>query len=48
MGLDRRDASGRVVIDPRNPNTVFVAAMGHCYGPQQERGVFRTINSGAT
>ena len=48
MGLDKTGRIGRVVIDPRNPNIVFVAAMGHCYGPQQERGVFRTTDGGAT
>jgi photosystem II stability/assembly factor-like uncharacterized protein len=48
MGLDQTGRIGRIVIDPRNPSTVFVAAMGHCYGPQQERGVFRTRDSGMT
>ncbi|HEY5546651.1 MAG TPA: hypothetical protein VIK50_11415, partial [Gemmatimonadaceae bacterium] len=48
MGLDKTGRIGRVVIDPRNANTVFVAAMGHSYGPQEERGVFRTTDGGAT
>ena len=48
MGLDKTGRIGRVVIDPRNANIVFVAAMGHCYGPQEERGVFRTTDGGAT
>jgi len=46
MGLDLTGRIGRVVIDPQNPDVVFVAAMGHCYGPQQERGVFRTRDGG--
>src|SRR5205823_4647672 len=48
MGLDSTGRIGRVVIDPRNPSTVFVAAMGHSYGPQQQRGVFRTRDGGKT
>ena len=46
MGLEQTGRIGRVVIDPRNASVVFVAAMGHCYGPQQERGVFRTRDGG--
>jgi photosystem II stability/assembly factor-like uncharacterized protein len=46
MGLEKTGRIGRVVIDPRNPDTVFAAAMGHCYGPQQDRGVFRTTDGG--
>jgi photosystem II stability/assembly factor-like uncharacterized protein len=48
MGLEKTGRIGRVVIDPRNPDTVFAAAMGHCYGPQQDRGVFRTTDGGQT
>src|SRR5262249_32100555 len=39
---------GRVIIDPRNPNRVFVAALGHAYGPNSERGVFRSLDGGKT
>ena len=39
-------AVGRVVIDPKDPNVVYAAALGHCYGPQPERGVFRTKDGG--
>jgi photosystem II stability/assembly factor-like uncharacterized protein len=46
MGLENTGRIGRIVIDPRNPNFVLAAAMGHCYGPQQERGVFRTTDGG--
>jgi photosystem II stability/assembly factor-like uncharacterized protein len=48
MGLDQTGRIGRVAIDPRNPSIVFVAAMGHAYGPQQERGVFRSRDAGKT
>ncbi len=48
MGLDKSGRIGRVAIDARNPDIVFVAAMGHCYGPQKERGVFRTRDGGKT
>jgi photosystem II stability/assembly factor-like uncharacterized protein len=37
-----------VVIDPQNPDRVFIAAMGHPYGPNAERGVFRTLDGGKT
>jgi photosystem II stability/assembly factor-like uncharacterized protein len=46
MGLEKTGRIGRVAIDPRHPDTVFVAAVGHCYGPQKERGVFRTRDGG--
>lgn len=48
MGLDKTGRIGRVAIDARNPDIVFVAALGHCYGPQKERGVFRTKDGGRT
>jgi photosystem II stability/assembly factor-like uncharacterized protein len=46
MGLERTGRVGRIAIDPRNPSIVFVAALGHCYSLQQERGVFRTRDGG--
>jgi photosystem II stability/assembly factor-like uncharacterized protein len=48
MGLEQTGRISRVVIDPRDPDKVFVAAQGHSYGPQQERGIFRTMDGGAT
>ncbi len=42
MGLEKTGRISRVVIDPKNPDIVLVGALGHAYGPQQERGVFRT------
>lgn len=47
-GLEKTGRIGRIVIDPRDPNIVFAAAMGHCYGPQPERGVFRSTDGGKT
>ena len=46
MGLDETGRILRIVIDPRDPDIVFAAALGHCYGPQDERGVYRTTDGG--
>ena len=48
MGLEQSGRLARIVIDPRNPDVVLAAAVGHCYGPQKERGVYRTIDGGKT
>jgi photosystem II stability/assembly factor-like uncharacterized protein len=48
MGLDKTGRIGRIVIDPRNDDVVLACALGHAYGPQQERGVFRTADGGET
>ena len=48
LGLDPTGRIGRIVIHPTDPDTVFAAAMGHGYGPQPERGVFRTTDGGET
>ena len=48
MGLPESGRVGRIVIHPTNPEIVFVAAQGHSYGPQQERGLFRTTDGGRT
>ncbi len=48
MGLEKTGRVGRVAIDPCNPDIVFIGALGHCYGPQKERGVFRTRDGGKT
>ena len=39
---------GALVIDPTDPNRLFVAALGHPYGPNTERGVFRSVDGGVT
>ncbi len=46
LGLEKTGRIGRIVVDPRNPDVALAAAMGHCYGPQQERGVYRTEDGG--
>ncbi|HLG13068.1 MAG TPA: hypothetical protein VJH03_00895 [Blastocatellia bacterium] len=48
MGLKDSKHIARVVIDPRDPNTVYVAALGHLWGPNRERGVFKTTDGGKT
>jgi photosystem II stability/assembly factor-like uncharacterized protein len=48
MGLEKTGRIPRIVIDPRNPELVLVCALGHAYGPQPERGVFRTADGGKT
>jgi photosystem II stability/assembly factor-like uncharacterized protein len=46
MGLENTGRIARLAIDPSNPDIVYVAALGHCYGPQPERGLFRTTDGG--
>jgi photosystem II stability/assembly factor-like uncharacterized protein len=46
MGLRETQTIGRIVIDPRDANTVFVAAVGHLFGPNEERGLYRTHDGG--
>jgi len=48
MGLSDSHTIGRIVIDPRNPDIVYVAAMGHMYTRNEERGVFKTMDGGKT
>ena len=48
MGLDDTDRIGRVLVDPRNSNRVFVAALGKLYTPGGGRGVYRSDDSGET
>jgi photosystem II stability/assembly factor-like uncharacterized protein len=45
-GLEKTGRIGKVVIHPTNPDIVYAAALGHTYGPQQDRGVYRTKNGG--
>jgi photosystem II stability/assembly factor-like uncharacterized protein len=47
-GLEKTGRIARTVIHPQDPNTVLVCALGHAYGPQPERGVFRTTDGGTT
>lgn len=48
MGLRESHHVGRIVMHPTDPNTVFVAAMGHLWGPNDERGLYRTTDGGNT
>jgi photosystem II stability/assembly factor-like uncharacterized protein len=48
LGLKDTRHIGRVIVHPKDPNTVLVAAMGHAFGPNTERGVFRTTDGGKT
>ena len=45
-GLKETVLISKVIVDPTDTNTVYVAAMGHMHGPQQERGVYKTTNAG--
>lgn len=46
MGLDSTGRIGRVIVHPQNSDVVYVCALGHAYGPQPDRGVFRTMDGG--
>jgi photosystem II stability/assembly factor-like uncharacterized protein len=46
MGLEKSGRIANVLIDPRNSNMVLACALGHAYGPQPERGIFRTTDGG--
>ena len=48
LGLRDSRQIGRILVDPKDPDVVFVAALGHAYGPNSERGVFRSRNGGKT
>lgn len=48
MGLRDSKHIGRIVIDSRDPNIVYVAAGGHLWGPNKERGVYKTTDGGKT
>src|SRR5690242_12843211 len=46
VGLKATQAIARVRVDRKNPDIVYVAALGHPYAPNSERGVFRSLNGG--
>jgi len=48
LGLEGTRHISRVLVDPTDPDTVFVAALGSFFGPNEERGVFRSQDGGAT
>jgi photosystem II stability/assembly factor-like uncharacterized protein len=48
LGLRDAQQIPKIAVDPKNPNRLFVAALGHPYGPNQERGIFRSVDGGGT
>ena len=48
LGLRDSQMIANIEVDPRNSNRLFVAALGHPYGPNPERGIFRSTDGGAT
>jgi photosystem II stability/assembly factor-like uncharacterized protein len=48
LGLRDGQQIPQIVVDPRDPNRLFVAVLGHPYGPNEERGIFRSTNGGQT
>ena len=48
VGLKDSRLIGKLIIHPANPEIVFVAALGHPYGPNAERGIFRTLDGAKT
>lgn len=48
MGLADSQTIARIVIDPKDPNVVYVAVLGHLFGPNKERGVYKTTDGGKT
>jgi len=48
LGLADAQQIPQIVVDPRNPNRVFAAVLGHPYGPNEQRGVFRSLDGGQT
>ncbi|MFN2532230.1 MAG: WD40/YVTN/BNR-like repeat-containing protein [Pyrinomonadaceae bacterium] len=48
MGLENSQTIARIVIDPKNPNVVYVAVLGHLFGSNKERGIYKTTDGGKT
>jgi photosystem II stability/assembly factor-like uncharacterized protein len=48
LGLEDTQSIGRVVVDPTNPKVVYVAANGHLFGPNTERGLYKSSDGGKT
>jgi photosystem II stability/assembly factor-like uncharacterized protein len=46
IGLEDTRQISRIVIDPQNPAIVYVGALGHAYGPNEERGVYKSVDGG--
>ena len=48
VGLERTSQIARVCVDPRDPDVIYVAALGRVFGPNEERGIYRTKDGGRT
>ena len=48
LGLENTGRISRIVVHPTNPDVAYVAALGHGYTPQQERGIYKTTDGGST
>jgi len=48
MGLKETARIGQIIVDPRNSDVVYAAGLGHTYGPQKDRGVYKTSDGGKT
>ncbi len=48
LGLDLTGRISRIVVHPTNPDIVYVAALGHAYTPQADRGIYRSVDGGET
>ena len=48
MGLEKSGRIGRVIVHPHNQDIIYAAALGHTYGPQKDRGVYRSKDGGQT
>ena len=48
VGLENAQQIPQLAVDPRNPNHVFAAVLGHPYGPSKDRGVYRSLDGGKT
>ena len=48
VGLKETQSIARVVVHPKDPNIVYVAALGHLFGPNPERGLYKTTDGGKT
>jgi len=46
VGLKKSFSIGKIVIHPKDPNTVYVAALGRVWGPNEDRGIFKTEDGG--
>ena len=48
IGLENTGRIARIKVHPTNPDVVYAASLGHLYGPQQEKGIYRTMDGGKT